>query len=160
VELYGCFSPRVADTSSLPVSSTIEGAEISEVMAPVLQIMPELRELGTVTDLPPTVAHVKVDVPATMCLPEQSHVAHTPIPSPPPHSPDALFAEEICDLLSKLDVAIPGLGRSIACLLTGTAIKGKNKKVGDGPRTGVRKEKSLRRKDNKNVSIEKALAAT
>jgi hypothetical protein len=87
--------------------------------------MSELRELGTVTDLPPAVAHVKVDVPATMSLPEQSGVAHTPISSPPPHSSDALFAKEICDLLSKLDVAIPGLGRSIACLLTGTAIRGK-----------------------------------
>jgi hypothetical protein len=109
----------------LPVSSTIEGEDIAEVMAPMLQIMPELRELGTVTDLPPAMAHVKVDIPATMSLSEQSDVAHTPIPSLPPHGSDALFAEEVCDLLIKLDVAIPGLGRSIACLLTGTAIRGK-----------------------------------
>jgi hypothetical protein len=59
-----------------------------------------------------------------------------------------------------MDVAIPGLGRSIACLLTGTTIRGKNKKVSDGPRTGIRKEKSLRRKGNKNVVAEKASAAT
>jgi hypothetical protein len=33
-------------------------------MDPVLQIMPEFWERGTVTDLPPTVEHVKVDAPA------------------------------------------------------------------------------------------------
>jgi hypothetical protein len=83
VELYGCFSPRVGDTSLLPVSSTVEGEDIVKVMAPVLQIMPELREFGTVTDLSPAMAHV----PATMCLHEQLDVAHTPIPSPPPDDP-------------------------------------------------------------------------
>jgi hypothetical protein len=36
VELYGCFSPRVGNTSSLPVSSTVEGEDIAEVMAPVV----------------------------------------------------------------------------------------------------------------------------
>jgi hypothetical protein len=47
----------------------------------MLQIMPEFWERGMVTDLPPAVEHVKVDAPATMSLPEQSDVAHTPIPS-------------------------------------------------------------------------------
>jgi hypothetical protein len=43
VELYGCFSPRVGDASSLLfVPSTVEGKAIIEVVDPVLQIMPEL----------------------------------------------------------------------------------------------------------------------
>jgi hypothetical protein len=159
VELYGCFSPRIGDApSSLSVSSAVEGKAIAEVVAPVLQIMPELQELGASPDLPLTVEHVKVDVPTTLSLPKQSDVAPTPIPPSPPHSPDALVAEEICDLLSRLDVLIPGLGRSIACLLTGTPLKGKIEKVGDGLRTGIRKEKSLR--CNKSVNRGKAPAAT
>lgn len=49
VELYGCFPPHVGDTSSslsdLPVvSSSIEGKAITEVVAPVLQIMPKLQK--------------------------------------------------------------------------------------------------------------------
>jgi hypothetical protein len=65
------------------------------------------------------------------------------------HNPDALLAKELCDHLSGLETAIPGLGRAIACLLTGTPIKGKIKKVGDCSRTGIQKEKSLRCKDKK-----------
>jgi hypothetical protein len=100
-----------------------------------------------------------MDASTTLSLPEESDVAPTPIPPSPPHSPDALFAEEICDLLSKLDVAIPGLGRSIACLLRGTPIKEKIKKVGDGPRNGIWK-KTLGCKDNKSDATEKAPMAT
>jgi hypothetical protein len=88
-----------------------------------------------------------MDAPATLRSPKESDVAPTPIPPSPPHSP----AEEICDLLSKLDVAIPGLGRSIACLLTGAPITEKIKKVGGGPRNGIRK-KSLGCKDNKSAA--------
>jgi hypothetical protein len=144
--------------SSLSASSAVDGKAIVEVVAPVLQIMPELQELGASPDLPLTVEHVKVDVPATLILREQLNVASTPISPSPPHSPDALVAEEICDLLSRLDLLIPGLGRSIACLLTGTPIKGKIKKVGDGLRTGIRKEKSLQY--NKNINIGKTSVAT
>jgi hypothetical protein len=159
VELYGCFSPRVGDAlSSLSVLYALEGKAIAEVVAPVLRIMPELQELGVSPDLPLTVEHMKVDVPATLSLREQLNVASTPIPPSSPHSPNALVAEEICDLLSRLDVLIPGLGRSIACLLMGTPIKGKMKKVDDGLRTSIRKEKSLQY--NKNVNIGKTLVAT
>jgi hypothetical protein len=135
----------------LSVSSTVEGKAIPEVVTPVLQIMPELQELGTSPGLPLTMEHVKVDVTASLSLPEKSDVAPTPIPPSPPHSTDALVAEEICNLLSRLDVLIPDLGRSIACLLTGMPIKGKIKKMGDGLRTVTRKEKSLRY--NKSVNI-------
>jgi hypothetical protein len=66
--------------------------------------------------------------------------------------------KEICDLLSRLDVLITGLGRSVACVLTGTQIKEKIKKVGAGLQTGIRKEKSLGY--NKSVNTRKASAAT
>jgi hypothetical protein len=81
--------------------------------------MPELQELGASHDLPLTVEHVKVDVPATLSLREQSNVAPTPISPSSPHCPNALVAEEICVLFSRFDVLVPKLGRSIACLLTG-----------------------------------------
>jgi hypothetical protein len=58
---------------------------------------------------------------------------------------------ELCDVLSKLEVAIPGCGRAIACLLTGTAIKGNGKNVDVCPR----KEKSLKGKHKKSGTIEK-----
>jgi hypothetical protein len=82
-------------------------------------------------------------------------VTSSPIPPLAIHNPDALLAKEVCDLLSSLNTAIPRLGRAIACLLTETPIKGKNKKVGDCPRTGMRKEKLLRCKDNKSGRIGK-----
>lgn len=49
-ELYGCFFPRVGDNSSMlsassPVLPTTEGEFIDVLVAPVIQIMPELREL-------------------------------------------------------------------------------------------------------------------
>jgi hypothetical protein len=81
-----------------------------------------------------------MDVSATLNSPGESDADPIHIPPPQSHSPDALFAEEICDFLSKLDVAIPGLGRSIACLLTGIPIKEKIKKVGGGPRNSIRKK--------------------
>ncbi|VAI44324.1 unnamed protein product [Triticum turgidum subsp. durum] len=50
VELYGSFSPRVGDNSSLmptshPMLSSTESESIAVLVAPVLQVMPELREL-------------------------------------------------------------------------------------------------------------------
>jgi hypothetical protein len=114
--------------------------------------MPELQELCVTSDLALSAEHVKVDAPVILSLPELSDVGSAPISSRPP-------AEEICDLLSRLDIVIPGLGRAIACLLTGTPIKSKSKKVGDCPRTGIRKEKSLRCKHNKSGTIGKVSVA-
>jgi hypothetical protein len=65
--------------------------------------------------------------------PELSDVASTPVAPLPTLSPDPLFAKELCDVLNKLEVAIPGCGRGIACLLTRTEIKGNGKKVDDCP---------------------------
>ncbi|KAE8780692.1 High affinity cationic amino acid transporter 1 [Hordeum vulgare] len=49
----------------------------------------------------------------------------------PTSNPDALFAKDLCDLLASVEVVRPGLGRSFACLLTGTSIRDKQKKCLD-----------------------------
>jgi hypothetical protein len=176
-EIYGILSPRGGDMSSsifaLPlVLSTSEGKAIAMVVAPVLQIMSELRELCANLGFP--VDHMKVDSPANLCVildspmsgdqlemnsPERLDVALAAIPPMPAHNPNALFAKELCNLLNKVEVACPRCKRAIAYLLTGTKIKGKRKKVGDCPRSGVRKEKSLRCKHKKSAAICKVSTA-
>jgi hypothetical protein len=120
-ELYGCFSPRVGDYSSLftlsCVPSTAEGKAIAAVVAPMVQIMPRLQELCTSPVLPLLVEHKKVDSPMTLSSPKQSDDVSTPVPPSVPDNPDALFAKELYDILSSLEAAIPGCGRAIACLL-------------------------------------------
>ena len=61
--------------------------------------------------------------------------------APTPNS-NALFAKEHCDLLASVEVARPGLGRSIACHLTGTPIRDKQKKVGNR-KSGAKGKTSL-----------------
>jgi hypothetical protein len=101
---------------------------------------------------------MKVDSSAIVSSSKQPDVELVPIPPPSTHNSDDLVTKELCDLLSRLDVVIPGFGRAIACLLTGTKIKGKSKKVGDCPQTGTRKSKSLRCKDKKSDETGKASA--
>jgi hypothetical protein len=161
VELYDCFSPCVGDSSPLSsalpsVPSTTEGEAIVTVVPPVLEIMPELQELCESSVLPLSVEHVKVDSPMALSLPERSDVVSMTVAPLPILSPDALFAKELCDVLSKLEVDIPGCGRAIACLLTGTAIKSNGKKVDDCPRM----EKSMKGKHKKSGTIGKMPAAT
>jgi hypothetical protein len=62
------------------VPSTAEGEAIATVVAPVLQIMPEHRELCTSPALPLSVEHKKVDSPMTLSSPEQSDEVSAPIP--------------------------------------------------------------------------------
>jgi hypothetical protein len=164
VELYGCLSPRVGASSSsssaLPsMPSSIEGEAIAAVVAPVLQIMPDLQKICASPSLPLSVEHVKVDSPVTLCSRDPSDVISAPIPPTSALSPDALFAKELCDMLSKLEAAIPGCGRAIACLLTGSTIKSKGKKVGDCPWTDTKKEKSLGCKGKRSDATRKEPAA-
>jgi hypothetical protein len=58
-----------------------------------------------------------------------------------PRNSEALFGKELCDLLVSLEVASPGYGMEIACVLAGKASEDIIKKV----------EKSLRRKSKKRV---------
>ena len=68
----------------------------------------------------PSFATMEQVMPVSDMTIEPSVLAPTP-------NPDALFAKKLCDLLASVEVARPGLGRSIACLLTGTPIRGKGK---------------------------------
>jgi hypothetical protein len=88
----------------------------------------------------------------------QSDVTYVPIPPPLPNNRDVLFAKELRDLLSSVEDAIPGCGRAIACLLTGTSLKGKSK-VDGCSRTDIPKKKSLRRKDKKSGATKASVAA-
>jgi hypothetical protein len=109
--------------------------------------MPDLQELCVSPDVPMSVELMKVDLSVTSCvgadsalsreqldmiLFEQSVVALSPIPPPPTHKRDVLFAKDLCYFLNITEVAIPGCGRSITCLLKGMTTKdnGKGKKVG------------------------------
>jgi hypothetical protein len=141
---------------------------------PVLQIMPDLQELCASPALPLSVEDTKVDLPVASCVrsdsvsplsqkqlevnsPQLSDVTSTPTRTPSSHNRDVLFAKELCDLLSTVEVAIPGCGRAIACLLTGMTIKS-NKEMGDCSRTDIPK-KSLRCKDKKSSATRKTSAA-
>ncbi|VAH08601.1 unnamed protein product [Triticum turgidum subsp. durum] len=71
-ELYGCFSPRVGDISSAPLTlspvlRTSEGEPIAVPEAPVLQIMPDLQELCLCLVSPLSVERVEVDSSVTSC---------------------------------------------------------------------------------------------
>ena len=68
-----------------------------------------------------------------------TNMTSEPIVVAPTPNPDALFAKELCDLLASVEVARPGLGKSIACLLTGTPIRGKQKMVGKGKSDAIGK---------------------
>ncbi|KAE8813395.1 hypothetical protein D1007_09391 [Hordeum vulgare] len=71
-KLYGCFSPRVGDISSSmsassSVLSTTQDESIAMFVAPVLQVMPEIREkcLNSASLL--SVKHMEVDSLVTSC---------------------------------------------------------------------------------------------
>ena len=109
---------------ALPPSSPLESSQIPDAKG-----CGDLDVAVSAIPLPATVEHV---MPVSDMSTEPSVVAPTP-------NPDALFAKELCDLLTSVEVAKPGLGRSIACLLTGTPIRGKQKKVGKGKSCAIGK---------------------
>ena len=74
VDLYGCFSPRasgfsprVGSSSTPQVLPDFEGVASVEVVSPVLQIMPELRELCLSSASLLSVKHMKVESLVTSC---------------------------------------------------------------------------------------------
>ena len=124
--------------------STVEGGSIPVVVPPVLQVMPELQVLCASSDSPLSVEHMMVDTQATTCeghdstltcessevnSPARSHVASAPIPPPPTDNSNALFAKELCNLLSSLEAASPGSGKAVACILTEKFNKEKRRKT-------------------------------
>jgi hypothetical protein len=103
------------------------GNEVAtEVVAPVLQIMPKLQELC---------GESSVVMPIELGSSEVLEVAMTP--SPPPSKPyqppafvdngvlapnsEALFGKKLCDLLVKLEAVSTGYGKEIASFLVGNA---------------------------------------
>jgi hypothetical protein len=107
--------PLVSMQSSSSLSSIAEGEPIARDVPPVLHIMPELDGHCASMALPLSIVeHTKVDSSATLIFPERLDVTTSPIPPSMAHNPDALLAKEVCDLLSGLETAIPGLGRAIA----------------------------------------------
>jgi hypothetical protein len=178
--LYGDFSPRPCPLPSLllAVSSASQSEDISEVVAPVLKIMPELhklsvepsmlrtKDLGSLEDLavpmtptPPlsldpskpftlmdyggldaTVTHFPMAIGPLVSLSDEVDGAGVLAPSS-----KALFAKEVFDLLVSLQMASPGAGVEIACLLTGKFTTGIIKKANKSLR-GKRKKTSIVRK--------------
>jgi hypothetical protein len=122
--LYGSVSPRGSPCLSPQpsVSPAFVSEDMAGILAPVLQITPELHELRE---------EDSVELPLELGSFEASAVA--PMPSPPQkpasmfseevlaHSSEALFGTELCGLLASLEVASPGYGKDIACVLAGKA---------------------------------------
>jgi hypothetical protein len=125
--LFGCFSPRGNPCQSPhpDVSAASQCDDIDGILNPVLLISPELHELC---------GESSVVLPLVLGSFEALAVATTP--SPPQLEPcqsldsldsggvlapnsDALVAKEICGLLASLEVASPGFGKDIACVLAG-----------------------------------------
>jgi hypothetical protein len=92
------------------------------ILAPVLQITPELHELCE---------EYSVVLPLEVGSFEALAVAPAPLPLQSPaymvsgevlaHSSKALFGTELCGLLASLEGASPGYGKDIACVLAGKA---------------------------------------
>jgi hypothetical protein len=134
--LHGCFSPRGSLYSAPQPDGLVafESEGLDGILAPVLQITPELNGLGEDSS---------VVLPLELGSFEALTVAT--VPSPPrllasvdrvlAHSSGAFFAKELCGLLASLEAASPGYGKDIACVLAGKASKDIVRKV----------EKSLRK---------------
>ena len=73
---YGCFSPRVRDNSSLMSAASVVHADVGEsiavLAAPVLQLMPELRDICSSPASPLSLKRLEVDSSATLC---EGHVS-------------------------------------------------------------------------------------
>jgi hypothetical protein len=100
------------------------------ILAPVLQITPELSELCE---------DYFVELLLELGSSEILVVASAPSPPQKPasvvsgevlaHSSEALFGTELCGLLASLEAASHGYGKDIACVLTGKASEDLIKKV-------------------------------
>jgi hypothetical protein len=132
--LYGCISPCCSPCPSLQpnVTPASESEGMDGILAPVRQITPILYKLCE---------------ESSMVLPFEQGSFEALAPSLPSlaafvvsggvfaHSSEALFAKELCGLLTSLDTASPGYGKDIACVLEGKTSKEIIRKV----------EKSLRK---------------
>jgi hypothetical protein len=135
--IFGCFSPRATVVSP--------SEDIVVIMAPVMQIiMPELQNLCGEASPSPSLSMVQqqldslgtssvVSTPPLVDLSQPlDFVDHgakvTEAGALAPNS-EALFIEELHNLLVSFEVAIPGSGKEIASLLAGKTTMGDIKKV-------------------------------
>jgi hypothetical protein len=139
--IFGCFSPRVGPCLLSPVGSVASECEdIAVIMAPVMQIMPELQELCKEPSPPSLMVHPQVNslgISAVASTPPQVDLSQPldfvdlggKVNEKDALSSEALFAKELCDLLVSLEAAIPGSSKEIASILTEKATMDKVKKV-------------------------------
>jgi hypothetical protein len=124
--LFGGFSPRAIHCP--PPQLHVLDAFESEVIAPLMLIMPELQEMCGKLVPPLSMEHLEVDSLGSLA-----------VPSMPPSSElsqslanvdlEVIFAKELCDLLGTLETAIPGSSKDIVCLMSGKDTDDKTKKV-------------------------------
>jgi hypothetical protein len=134
-------------------SNETQYCTIAWSLTPMLQITPELYELCE-QDF--------VELPLERGLFEAPMVA--PTPSPPQksasvisgevlaHSSEALFGTKLCGLLASLEVASPGCGKDIACILAEKVSEDMIKKMEKSLRKisiwGRRRKKRVARKSS------------
>lgn len=154
--IFGCFSPRARSCPSpqLDVMVASECVDISRIMAPVMQIMPELQQLCVEPSPPLSMVHLQVDslgtsvVASALAPVEPSHLGEVVEADVLAPNSEALFAKELCELLVSLEAASPGYGKEIACVLAGQASEVVIRRV----------EKSLRRVRKKSGVARKVSA--
>jgi hypothetical protein len=121
--LYSCLSPRGSHFHSpqpdVLVASIDEGMD--EILAPVLQITPELGELCGESSLIPSMV-----LPLELGSSEALAVATTPSPASVDngvltHNAETVFARELFGLLASLEAASPRYSKDINCILAGKA---------------------------------------
>ena len=122
---FGCFSPRGSPCLSPQFVATAasEGEDTGGILAPVLQITPELQESGEDSS---------VVLPTELGSMEALAVASTPsVGSGGEGAPnsEALFASELCGLLAYLEATSLGYGKDIACVLARKASEDVIRKV-------------------------------
>jgi hypothetical protein len=129
--LYGCFSPRGSPCPSPQpvVLAASESKGMDGIIAPVLQITPELHELcgesSVVLLLEPSSCG-DLAAAKTPLSPQSPAFVNSGVLA---RNSEALFAKELYGLLASLEAASPGYGKDIACVLEGKASEDIIKKV-------------------------------
>ncbi|KAE8814108.1 putative LRR receptor-like serine/threonine-protein kinase [Hordeum vulgare] len=110
----------VPDRSRLKSSQTLDAEECGGLDVAISRSPKSIGCQASALD----VAALCSFVPIEQVMPVSGMNTEPSVLAPSPN-PNALFAKELCDLLTSVEVARHGLGRSIACLLTGMPIRGK-----------------------------------
>jgi hypothetical protein len=119
---YGCISPHGSPCQSpqLDMAVAYEREGMDGILDPVLHITPEFHELCEASSdvLPLELGSFE----ALVALPPQSPTSLVS-GAAVEHSSDALFAKELCGLLTILEAVSPGYDNDIDCVLVGRALE-------------------------------------